>query len=91
MVSFDESGYETPEEASSADIPARFVTIVGTRSEGDNATVWMLTNDQPPFEAYQVDCVCQHGRWHADSGFPFDDDTPEEIVERARGLGWSEP
>jgi hypothetical protein len=91
MASLDENGYETPEEASSADIPPRFLTIIGTRSDGDNATVWMLTNDQPSFEDYQVHCVRQHGRWHADSGFPFNDDIPEEIVERARSLWWSEP
>ena len=90
MVSFDESGYETPEEASSADIPARFVTILNSE-RGRQRHGLDADQRQPPFEAYQVDCVCQHGRWHADSGFPFDDDTPEEIVERARGLGWSEP
>lgn len=89
MASFDENGYATPEEASSADIPPRFVTFVGTRSDGDNATVWLLTNDQPPFEDYQVNCVRHDGRWHVDSGFPFNDDTPEEIVEQARSLGWS--
>jgi len=85
----DESGYATPEEASCADIPQRFVTVVGTEIDGDTATVWLLTNDRPPFEDYQVNCVRDDRRWHADSGFPFNVGTPEEILEQARRLGWT--
>jgi hypothetical protein len=85
----DESGYATPEEASCADIPQRFVTVVGTELDGDSATVWLLTNDRPPFEDDQGNCVRDNGRWHADSGFPFNDGTPDEILEQARSLGWT--
>jgi len=84
-----ETGYATPEEASSGDIPPQFVTVVGTRVVGDHATVWLLTNDTPPFEDYQVNCVRDQGGWHVDSGFPFNADAPEEVLEEARALGWT--
>lgn len=90
METRDRDGYDTPEEASCADIPPQFVTVVGTEIEGDTATVWLLTNDQPPFEDYQVSCVREHGRWHWECGFPFNAGTPNEVLERARKLGWSQ-
>lgn len=88
MASFDGDGYATPEEAARGDIPRQFVTVVGTQIEGDAATVWLLTNDRPPFEDYEVHCVRERGRWHADSGFPFNAGAPDEVLERARGMGW---
>jgi len=51
--------------------------------------LWLLTNDTPPFENYQVNCVRDQGGWHVDSGFPFNADAPEEVLEEARALGWT--
>ena len=61
----DEKGYETPEEAVLADFgaAARYVTVLGVRVRGNEATVWMLTNDRPAFEAYTCLCVQEDGRW----------------------------
>jgi hypothetical protein len=84
-----EMGYATLEEASCADIPSRFVTVVGIEIDGERATVWLLTNDEPPFEDYQVNCVRDKGRWHVESGFPFNAGTPDEVLEDARALGWT--
>jgi hypothetical protein len=33
------------------------VTVLGIRREGDTASVWMLTNDRPPFEPYAAICL----------------------------------
>ena len=30
----------------------------------------------------------EHGRWHPDSSFPFNDGAPDDVLERARKLGW---
>jgi hypothetical protein len=89
MPSSDEDGYATVEQAARADIPPQFVTVVATHINGDTATVWLLYNDQPPFEDYEVHCIRQHGRWHPDSGFPFNVGTPDYVLERARAMGWS--
>ena len=78
-----------PEEAARGDIPRQFVTVVGTQIEGDVATVWLLTNDRPPFQDYEVHCVRERGRWHADSGSPFNVGAPDDVLERARGMGWA--
>ena len=88
MESFEPAGHATPAEASCVDIPPAFVTMLGTRIYGDAATARLLTNDQPPFEDYQVNCVRIDGRWHVESGFPFNVGTPDEILQRARRLGW---
>jgi len=64
------------------------VTVVGTEIDGDTATVWLLTNDRRPFEDCQVGGLRKDGRWHVDYGFPLNSDTPDEILERARRLGW---
>ena len=61
-------GLATPEEAAPGDIPPRYVTVVGTLIVGDMATVWMLTNDRPPYEEYTVACSREHGRWFGGSG-----------------------
>lgn len=71
----DQRGFETPEEAAlNADSgwPPGMATVVGVEMEGDHATVWLLTNDRPPFEEYEVYCERQDGRWfetHGMGGF----------------------
>ena len=81
-----EPGHQTPEEAvlAATGIPERFVTVVGSRIDGDEARVWLLTNDRAPFEEYGCICVREGGLWretHGQGGFP--DDTPSEIKQAA--------
>jgi hypothetical protein len=84
------SRYETPEEAACADIPPQFATVVGARISGETATVWLLTNDQPPFEPYEVHCERDAAGWGVDSGYGgFGRDVPAVVLERARALGWA--
>lgn len=90
MNTFQGEGYNTLEEAALGDIPPRFATVVGSRVRGDTATVWLLTNDQPPFEAYEVHCVLHAGRWEWESGSGgFGTGTPGDVLAEARRLGWS--
>ena len=57
---------------------------------GDTATVWLLTNDQPPFEPYEVYCERRNGRWCWEAGTGgFGVETPDEVLAEARTLGWS--
>ena len=37
--------FTTPEAAACGDIPRRFVNVLDVRIRGDEADVWMLTND----------------------------------------------
>jgi hypothetical protein len=81
---------EDLEAAARGDIPVQFATVVGSHVEGDWAVVWLLTNDRSPFEAYEVSCQRRDGRWEYDSGSGgFGADTPDEVLDRARRLGWS--
>ena len=82
-----EQGYATPEEAVLADweeIPKEFVTLVGSRIEGDEAHVWLLTNDREPFHEYECVCRREGGLWRLEfdwGGFALT--TPRDIKERA--------
>jgi hypothetical protein len=81
-----ERGYQTPEEAVLAvtGIPERFVTVVGSRIDEDEAHVWLLTNDRPPFEEYECICVRDGGLWHETHGWGgFAEGTPDEIKKAA--------
>jgi hypothetical protein len=90
MEEFEDSGCDTPEDAAHGDIPPQFATVVGSRVSGDTATVWLLTNDQPPFEPYEVYCERRNGRWYWDAGTGgFGVGTPDEVLAEARRLGWS--
>ncbi len=86
-------GWETPEQAVAPpdDIPARYVTILGSHVDGDRATVWFLTNDRPPFEPYESYCVRdEHGLWYDVGGSGgFSVDTPKHILRAARLEGYS--
>ena len=68
MDEFEDDGCESLEEAARGDIPPRFATVVGSRVSGDTTIVWLLTNDEPPFEAYDVYCERRNGRWCRDGG-----------------------
>lgn len=88
-MSEDRDGYATPEEAARGDIPERFVTILGTRIDGDRATVWLLTNDRPPFETYVENCGREGGRWHptdGSGGLGAGAATPWEIRQKVADL-----
>jgi hypothetical protein len=90
MEEFEENGYETPEEAARGDIPPQFATAVGSLVTGGTATVWLLTNDRPPFEPYEVYCEQRDGRWFSDGGTGgFGIGTPDDVLVEARRLGWS--
>lgn len=89
MSEFVGDGYATPEEAARGEIPPRFARVVGVRVDGDSATVWLLTNEAPQFEPYQVGCVRHNGLWYDEFGSGgFMTDTPDEVLEEARRLGW---
>lgn len=78
------------EEAARGDIPPQFATVVGSRVTGDHAMVWLLTNDGPPFEPYEVSCERRNGRWYLQGGYGgFGVETPEHVLAAARSLGWS--
>jgi hypothetical protein len=85
----EERGYETPEEAVLAerDIPAQYATVVGSRIRGDEAHVWLMTNDRLPFEEYECVCVRAAGLWYETHGWGgFSVGTPREIRKRAREI-----
>ena len=64
--------------------PEGFVTVVGSRIQGDEARVWLLTNNRPPFEEYECICVREGGLWRESHGWGgFAVDTPPEITEDA--------
>lgn len=90
MVEFEDNGYETLEEAARGDIPPQFATVLGSQVTGDTATVWLLTNDERPFEPYEVYCERRNGCWYWDSGTGgFGIEAPDEVLAEARRLGWS--
>lgn len=67
------------------DVPARYYTIVGGRVHGDEATVWLLTNDREPFEEYECNCLRENGLWRETGGSGgFSTLTPLSIRKRAR-------
>ena len=84
----EEPVFSTPEEAAAHDIPRRFVTILGVRRRGDEADVWMLTNDRPPYEREEALVTRVREGWElVNSGGGFGVGTPPEIIEKARALG----
>jgi hypothetical protein len=90
MAEFEANGCETLEEAARGDVPPQFATVVGSRVTGDSAIVWLLTNDQQPFEPYEVYCERRNGRWYLEGGVGgFRARTPTDVLEEARRLGWS--
>jgi hypothetical protein len=85
----DGVGFATPEQAVLADddIPDRYVTVLGSRAKGDEARVWLLMNDRPPFEEYECVCVREDDGWHEVSGSgSFSLATPREIRRAAENI-----
>jgi hypothetical protein len=83
-----EDASPTPEEAVRGDIPERYVTVLGVRIEGDEATVWTVTNDRPPYELYEEQCVRTADGWYSlGGGNGFGVDTPPGIWAKASDLG----
>jgi hypothetical protein len=90
MDEFEDDGCETLEEAARGDIPPQFATVLGSEVSGDTAIVWLLTNDRPPFEPYEVYCERRNGRWHWGGGTGgLGVGIPDEVLAEARRLGWS--
>jgi hypothetical protein len=92
-VTDEPEGFDTPEEAARGDIPAEHFRVLGVRIRGNQATVWSLTNDGPPFEWYTDFPVKEDGRWQGGSGSnsfgtqPHDPEpVPREIWEEAARL-----
>jgi hypothetical protein len=82
-----EKGYTTPEEAVIGGWRTGFATIVGSHIDGDEAHVWLLTNDRPPFEEYECVCIREGGLWRESHGWGgFSDLTPVEITEAAQAV-----
>ena len=86
-----EDASPTPEEAVRGDIPEQYVTVLGIHIEGEEATVWTLTNDRPPYELYEEHCVRTDDGWYSlGGGNGFGVNTPAEIWAKAAALGaWS--
>jgi hypothetical protein len=88
----DGPGYDSPEEAARGDIPEQYATVVGVRIDGDSAHVWLVTNDRPTFEGYEVECARTGGRWFGEFGSGgFGLTTPVEVLERAARIGYFDP
>jgi hypothetical protein len=78
-------GSATPEEAARGDVPERYFTVLGVQVDGDEAVVWSLTNDRPPFEASVDNCVRHNGQWYVtdgSGGLPAGAGTPWEIRDK---------
>jgi hypothetical protein len=67
MAEHEANVCDTLDEAAGGDIPPQFATIVGSRLDDEIATVWLLTNDRPPFEPEEVSSQRRNergtGRW----------------------------
>jgi hypothetical protein len=62
----------------------RYVTVLGSHIDGNEATVWLLTNDRPSFEGYESVCVREDGHWHESHGSGgLGSNAPREILEAA--------
>jgi hypothetical protein len=62
-----QEGFATPEAAALADFDPRYARVVRVTYSGDgsDATVDLLTNEEPTPYPYYVHCVRdEQGRWH---------------------------
>jgi hypothetical protein len=75
-------GFDTPEEAARGDVPTAHFRVLGVRVRGDQATVWSVTNHEPPLEWYTDFVHKEGGRWHGgngSNGFGTQPDDPEPV------------
>lgn len=83
-----EQGYPTPEAAAAGGFPPQYVTVLGSVINGDNAEVWLLTNDQPPYEPYVMGCYRTEPGWLQSGGnngfFP----APAHVLRAATRTGY---
>jgi hypothetical protein len=84
----DEQRYEAPEEALAGFGAARrFITVLGVRIDGNEARVWLLTNDRPSFEEYTCLCARDGNAWQEVMGsnglWPT---VPAEVEEAVREI-----
>ena len=69
------------------DIPPQFCTVVDVDISGEEAKVWLLTNDASHFERYQVNFIRDHDTWvESLSAGGFQTGTPDDVHVRARRL-----
>ena len=69
------------------DIPPRFCTVVDVEISGETARVWLLTNDPPRLERYQVNFRWERSGWvESLSAGGFQTGTPRRVCERAQQL-----
>jgi len=94
----DVRGYETPEEAVLAelDVPRRYFNVVGVRVCGDEAWVYLLTNDRPAYAEYTCVCFREQGLWteaYGDSAEPLAQASPGNtgachVIRAPPDRGW---
>lgn len=90
----DDPQFETPEEAVRAGFPPKArVRILGVRADDDRATVWLLTNDGPPYEAYTMTVFRDADGWTEGDGVnglvaTWIHDLPRDVTAAAAELGW---
>jgi hypothetical protein len=71
VSTWDEPGFETPEEAAASEIPPRYVRVISVTysPDGVRAVVELLTNEEPRVHPYTVLCERDaSGRWHEAGG-----------------------
>ena len=73
MTAWDDlpGGFATPQEAALADFPARYARVesVDYSTDGNEAKVMLLTNEEPYLYRYYVWCVRDSGGlWHETHG-----------------------
>jgi hypothetical protein len=83
-----EQGHPTPEAAAVLGFPPQYVTVLGTVINGDRADVWLLTNDQPPFEPYVIDCYRTETGWLPSGGNNGFGGAPADVIRAAAKMGY---
>jgi hypothetical protein len=69
------------------DIPPRYCRVVDIEIDGDRARVWLLMNDAPRFERYEVQFARQDDAWIPSLGSGgFQTGTPERVHAEAERL-----
>ena len=86
-MSSDEEERVALAEAARGDIPPQFCRVVDVEISGDAAHVWLVTNDAPRFERYQVDFARENGVWiDAGGSGGFQTGAPDRVMKLADGI-----